>query len=293
MKRSGAVLAAAAMIGVSLWVRARIDDNDAASRPAVACVEELAVACEAALGGTVDLRVEPAAVTAAALIDGEADIDHWVTLDGWPQLVAAAGNRPTPTPHPLAASRLVLAVELDRADVLGQQCAEVDWRCVLDRVGRPWGEIGGDESWGPVKVGRPGTATGVGLLVDASAIAAVAGTTDLGTNDDGFRQARAAAAGLGEGLFSDFAARLPALFAGFATTQAQVTTDSGRIAGRVAIVTPAPGAVAVAVLDSPGGADGVDRDRLQEAVRDQGFDEPVPASAGSLSGGVLLALSGL
>ena len=53
----------------------------------------------------------------------------------------------------VAATPLVIGVWSDRAAVLSGRCATVDLRCLHDAAGETgWKAIGGQESWGQVKL---------------------------------------------------------------------------------------------------------------------------------------------
>ena len=87
MKRTLAIAGAVLMIVVAIVIRSAIDSDEGTSTtdPAsgtIACVTELADACNALTGVTV--RVEDASVTAKAIAKGTANVDAWVTLDPWP-----------------------------------------------------------------------------------------------------------------------------------------------------------------------------------------------------------------
>ena len=87
MKQLVAIVVAAAMIGLSLFVRARIDDNGGGSSSGrgplrIVCVPELANECAAIESGDVHTTVEAPTDTMQHL-DG---YDGWLTFDPWPAI---------------------------------------------------------------------------------------------------------------------------------------------------------------------------------------------------------------
>jgi hypothetical protein len=205
VKRLLALLAAAAMVTGSLWLRGRLDEGGTGtgegtggrSTPGVtvACVSELAPVC-AAVAGTdprVEVRIEEAAVTEAELARTETrpGIDAWLTFAPFAAIVSEerqrAGRFPVldePT-GPLAWSPLTIVVWKDRESVLSSRCgAEITWRCVGEVGGSPWADLGGPATWGPVKPGHPTPeTTAVGLLVLGQAAGSYFGSPGYASND--------------------------------------------------------------------------------------------------------------
>lgn len=198
-----AVVAAALMIGASLAVRAFvIDDNGSGGGSGerdgpfrVACAAELRAACEAVKSGDVEVVVEPAGETEAALASAaganEAGIDAWLTYAPSVGIVADARERAGLDPilgdpgEPLARSPLVLVARADRAGALRGTCGgEVTWACLGEAAGKPWPDAGGQETWGRVRPahGHP-RITGDGLLALGHAAGSYLATDEIGPDD--------------------------------------------------------------------------------------------------------------
>lgn len=202
MKRLLAVLGAVAMIGGAVLVRGIITGDDGGGGGSggggggdgdthLVCVPELEAACEALADedGSITFEVEEAGVTADRLTDPElqpdgSDVDGWVTLHPWPELVELRrelnqdGSVLGEAGDVLATTLVDLVGPTERLDVLvGEVCgAEAGtpvWRCLGDNAGAPWGDLpGGDPGWGSVNVGFPDpteSATGLLVLGQASA----------------------------------------------------------------------------------------------------------------------------
>lgn len=301
MKRVTAVVAAVTMIVVSLFIRSRLDDDggatggpkDEGSPPVVACVTELADACKAAYGDSVDLRVEDAHTTAVALAKGGSGLDAWVTMSGWPELLSAKGLEPPLAVTPVASTPLVIAAVKERVATL--TCANTGWACFLESVGKPWSELGGDATWGTLRVGLPPTTSASGLLLEASAVTGVVGTSDVGTNDPAYTDARALLQRVEReaDAFGAFAVQLPARFSAVGALQADVITRSGTRANLIATIGLTPGATATAVVARVGGGQRIDPTKLAKPLTSAGWSTPPAATTGLPDGGVLLALSGI
>jgi hypothetical protein len=168
------------------------------SRPRVTCATEIAVACDA-IGTTASVTTESPASTAARLVRlDQPDIDAWVTAGPWPQLVddarARAGRARLFTRYetPIARSPIVAAVFPDRQKVLAARCVPESWKCIGEVAkAQTWKAVGGDERWGPVKLGIDSpTDTGYGLSALGAATASFFGRPDVSStdlDDDAFR----------------------------------------------------------------------------------------------------------
>lgn len=177
VKRSLALLAAAAMVGGSLAVRSMLLDRPdrtdrSSSEPSrLVCITELADACRTLAdrsGGDISVMIEDAGDTAARLEGAppgaDVGIDGWLTLDPWPEMVADARERANSTPllgkvtDAVARSPLVIVVRTDRAEALARHCpgGTLGWRCLGDAAGRAWTDVGGKETWGSVKLAHAG-----------------------------------------------------------------------------------------------------------------------------------------
>jgi hypothetical protein len=183
-RRIAAVVAALAMIVVAVVVRNAINDDDVTSVDAtgprqlrLTCVTELTDVCRS-IGRAhpnVVVTIEPAGTTAQHL--GEAhtasglDLDGWLTLAPWPELVAqqraSTRNRLIgAATAPLARSPLVIAIENGRRAALQRACATVDWTCIGAHAGTPWTKLGGRVEWQQVKPAHPEPVrSATGLLV--------------------------------------------------------------------------------------------------------------------------------
>ena len=301
MKRITAIVAAVTMVVVSLFIRSRIDDDssngdrprDDGGRPVVACVTELADACHAAYGDSIELRVEDANKTAAALAKGNKDLDAWVTLSGWPELLAVKGIKPPLAVTRVASTALVIAAVKERADVL--PCAANGWSCFLESAGKLWTALGGKPEWGTAVVGLPPATSASGLVLEATAIAGEVGTTEVGTNDATFADARALLGNLDASVadpFTAFAVQLPARFSAVGALQADVQSKSGTKADLITTITLTPPATVNAVIARLGGRRSIEADKLAKALTSAGWAPPTDAT-GLPDGGVLLALSGI
>jgi hypothetical protein len=300
VKRVTAVVAAVTMIVVSLFIRSRLDDDghgggshDDGGRAVVACVTELADACQAAYGDSVDLRVEDARTTAAALAKGGSDISAWVTMSGWPELLAVKGVSPPLAVTPVASTALVIAGVKERLATL--PCAPNGWSCFLESAGKQWGALGGSAAWGELRVGRPPLSWASGLLLEASAVTGVAGTDDVGTNDAAYADARVQLAHIEQkaDAFNAFAVQLPALYSAVGALQADVDTKSGTKKDLISTVPLTPAATAIAVVARISDRRGVEPGRLTKPLTDAGWTTPPATTTGLPDSGVLLALSGI
>jgi hypothetical protein len=158
------LLALAVAVGLvfGAWqLRARLFGTSGAEPPVpddvrVACVRELEPVCTA-LGAAI---VEEAATTVTRFGDAELPFDVWLTLDPWPALGAntrARAGQAELAQHQsavLARAPVVLAVQADRLAPMEQACGgALSWRCLAEQADQPWTELGGQSTWGRVKVG--------------------------------------------------------------------------------------------------------------------------------------------
>ena len=301
MTRALAVIAAIAMVGLSLFVRSRIDDDSSgggsgSANVVLACVPELADACGKLASGNVEIRIADAGATAKAL-DG---IDGWVTFDPWP---AIAGL--TASPVRVASSPLVIAAVAERARVLATQCGgTIGWKCLGDNIGVPWSTIGGQVQWGDVKVGVPKRSTASGLLIVGNAASGYFGRADIATNDfdadDGFGPwyAKLKRAEQSSDPFLPFIQQFPARFSAVGVIDAKERAGVGSRTADVEVIRPTPEASAVVVV-VPVSASGERRIRdvarsgaLRDELAAEGWTvDGVPATSGLPEFGVLTALS--
>jgi hypothetical protein len=299
VRRFVAITASVVMICVAIVIRSNIDDGDSGKTPAptgpvtIACVTELANQCRALKD--VQVRIEDASVTAKALARGNSGISGWVTFDPWPAIVdELAGASVTGESARLTSSALVIAMASERADALAPTCGgAITWKCVGDAIGNQWTDVGGRAEWGQFRAGIPPTSSGLGLLMLGNAASGYFGRTDFATNDfdDAFAIWRANVTAA-SASFARFIIEFPAGVSAVGSTQQEVTAGKGSRA--VTAITPTPAASAVIVLTQV-------NDKRVRAIageltgllRDGGWLEPPPDSAGLPNPGVLLALSGL
>lgn len=263
-KRVLAAVGAIALVLVALVVRGIIDgDEDGGAeagppgdeRVVLACDAELSEVCGALDG--VEVVVQPSATTSAAVVDGGAgDIDGWVTTDVWLEVTDGRTESAVGQAERLANTGVALAVVPDRAGALRQLCADVStWRCVGENAGRAWSELGGETTWGPLRVGMPSANSATGLSILTAAAVGWFEGTDFATNDFGAD-------------FSSWLARLTSASGSgdrdpLATMlqRAGAYSAAGTLAARiegvsrpVETIAPAPPAAATVVLvDRPGG----------------------------------------
>ncbi len=192
-----AVVIAIAMVGGALAIRALVfDDDDSGGSSGGGSTETLRVACAAELADVcaeldAEVTVANAGDTAAALIAatgrGDTDIDAWVTVAPWAQIVrdqrTAAGSEPVLDDDigPVARSPLVFVARKDRADVLAGACGgAVTWTCVGNRAGTPWSSFGGQETWGRVRPAHAEPVTSaIGLLAVGQAVGDFVATDEI------------------------------------------------------------------------------------------------------------------
>jgi hypothetical protein len=305
VKRLVAVLAAAFMIGLSLFARARIDDNGGGSSASgtlrVACIPELIDACNALRDTGAEVIVEAPGATVTRLAAAQPDIDGWLTLDPWPAIADLKAAHATAMPTAaIASSPLQIAAVGERAPVLAAACGgAVGWRCLIEHVNQPWSELGGRSEWGPLRVSVPNPSSAAGLLIYANAIAGYFGRADYATNDfDADFQAwnAGARATFSETPFTRFVQQYPAAYTAVGVTGADARTGLGT--KPAAVVDPNPAGRAVVVLAAPRSRNANDlakRGPLTAALQRSGWtDSPVTSDRTGLpSPGVLLALSGL
>ncbi|HEX6310485.1 MAG TPA: hypothetical protein VF152_02535, partial [Acidimicrobiia bacterium] len=171
MRRVGALVVAVGLVVAALIIRARIDDESRSDGSArLLCAAELADACrrlDEAVGG-LDVTVEAVRTTfdrLVALPNEEVDrpgFDGWLVLEPWPAMVDVARAQGQLRPlfdtdaTQLARSPLVIMVRNVRARALedGPCNGTVNWVCLGDVAGATWDEIGGEASWGRVRVGN-------------------------------------------------------------------------------------------------------------------------------------------
>lgn len=207
MKRLFAALVAVAMVLLAVLLRGLIDNDNgkddgggsgAGGELVVICGPELLAACNEIAADTDGMRVqeEPEHITAQLLADGELDLDAntlWLAAGDWPAIVASGD----PTGDSTGAQRLdelvpsgvlarspaVIVGRSERIDAAVASCGNLDWSCVGDAAGDPWTDLGGEPTWGDVKVGLPDVDTGSGMVTVNQAVASRVGRSDFASND--------------------------------------------------------------------------------------------------------------
>lgn len=193
-KRVLAVIGAVALVLVAIVVRGLIDDDRGGSGGSdgappeddvlvLACDKELVEVCEAVDGARV--VEQSSAETSAVIVEGGADdIDAWVTTDVWLEVTAGRTERSLGTAERLARSPVVVGVVRDRSEAVEALCDGASlWRCLGDNAGRPWSELGGRATWGPLLVGMPAADSAVGLSVLSAAAIGYFESSDFVRND--------------------------------------------------------------------------------------------------------------
>jgi hypothetical protein len=299
VKRALAVVAAVTMVVGSLLLRSRLDDtsgggNGGNTKVVLACVTELADACNALAGANVEIRIADAGTTSKSV----SGIDGWVTLDPWPEIAGLSAS-----PVRVASSPLVIAAVAERAAVLQAHCGgTIGWKCLGDAIESDWASIGGQPEWGKVRVGIPSVKTATGLLLIGNATAGYFGRPDVATNDfdvdDGFLAwfAKLKRAPQPADPFPTFIQQFPASFSAVGVIEAKEAAGVG--VKPVTVVNPSPQASAVVVV-APVNPSTEGRVRtlarsaaLRDALKAQGWNiDAVPTNSGLPGAGVLLALS--
>lgn len=205
LRRIGALLVAAALIVGAVLLRRALDDDATADAPpspsapespgrraaALVCITELRAVCDAVRAEHPDLAVtvEAAGVTLDRLAR-VADVDEaplWLTIEPFPAMVdslrsAARLDALAAEATPVAVTQLVLASPTDgRADVLARACAGSPlWRCVGERAGTRWTDLGGQASWNTLRPALGAVdAQAQALASFAAAVAGYLGTADV------------------------------------------------------------------------------------------------------------------
>jgi hypothetical protein len=300
-----AVLGAVVIVLVAIVVRSAIDDesDDDGSGPGeggdgrveLICAYDLRPACDALDG--VEVTYQSAATTAEHLADGSPQVDGvdgWVTTSAWLEVLESRSPGALGEGTLLATSPAVVAVDPDRTEAVRTLCAGTAlWRCLGDRAGIRWGELGsGSATWGALKTGLPDADSSSGLAVLASVAAGFFGSTEFVSND--FEPS---------GLAS-WLARLAAPSDGgeddpiwiLATVQGKYTAVGDRAASvlerGVDTLDPVPAIeISVVVAPLPGGDDLPDPQPIRDGLVDFGWTSASgPAPAPTLKPGVMAAL---
>lgn len=198
-----ALVAAVAMVVGAVALRSRLDQHkqDTAHPLRLACMAELNDFCQSLVSQNVEVRVEPAGVTADRLAKASGDdagIDGWVTAAPWPAMVdQARATAGLPAlfkgSTALASSTPAMAVLPERYASLQRVCGTVTWKCVGDAAGKQtWPAFDPKAVPGAVRFAVVDPAdSAVGLTVLAAASSDYfGGRTNLSTadlDDDGYQ----------------------------------------------------------------------------------------------------------
>jgi hypothetical protein len=305
-----ALVVAVAMVVGALAVRARWDDDDNGgdgNEPSGAlrlvCAPELEAVCEQIANGAdrdVEVTVEDAGITADRLATApRADIDGWLTPGPWPQIVdVLRAGQPKlfgPVTGPIAHSRVGLVMWNDRSARLSTHCGgAVTWRCIGDAAGKQWSEIGGEPTWGAVRMSLPDATTSAsGVAVLGAATVGYFGRPDVSTidfdEDPGFGGWLAALARANPNVDLDrMLAAGPSLAAGIGVIAADAAErlQPAAISRRARLIYPAPVTTVGVVFAGMPGSRG---NRLSELVTKQEGPQAVRAAgwtAGAGPGGL-------
>lgn len=198
-RRLLAVLGAVAFVVAALIVRDIIDDDSGGGRGGdgsgggdselvVVCAPELVEHCRAL--DDVTVIEEGASETAAALagddadVDVHVDVDAWITTSAWTEVLASRQPGVLAGIEAVGRSPVIVAVDPNRTDAVTTLCdGQPLWRCLGDRAGAPWADLGGDVRWGTLKTGLPDADSVFGLPVLASVAAGFFDGTDFASND--------------------------------------------------------------------------------------------------------------
>ena len=151
------------------------------------CIPELAEVCRASGSA---YREEAAGTTFAKLVSPTQADFVWMSLSPWPEMVDSARVRAGLPPiaadrrKALASTTVVLAAPTDRVAVLKTACSDMAWKCLGEKMNRPWKDIAGPAGWQDVTFRhRDPLSSASGLSVLGAALAGRTGRTDLSSSD--------------------------------------------------------------------------------------------------------------
>ena len=304
MRRLGALLGAVVMVGAAFVIRgATVDDpsDDRGAEPVQAglvCPPELQEICRAATGRVV---TEEAGATADRLLEArrpsDLDAEAWIVPAAWARLVVAERARLDEEPlfevveGTLASSPVVLAVWTTHGDELGVECGRpVDWACLAD-------QHGDTVVRSRVRTGLPPVDSASGLVVAAAQAGALLGGSDFAANDfDLDPEFRPRAGVLASGQQAEPLTAMRTRGPGQFTAVGVLAADAEDVAtqfGTIAVFDdrqPVVRADVVALVPAGRELDGDQREALQQALTDAGWDPPAGGSDGLPDGSVLAAV---
>jgi hypothetical protein len=285
------VVAIGLIVGAVFVRRALDDDGNGSSDPttddpvALVCAIELERACNALDEDDVEVTIEDAADTAAALVGGTAEVDVWAVPAPWPAMVDDARVRAglaalfSTDDAPVARSPLAI--------VGPDELVDCGWRCL------------GDRAASGLDLGGPAPSSGLGALQVGAFATGWFGTDDFATNDfdaafttwlDGVVSATVVTDQpvtrlLQSQAFFDVALSFEA------DAQAQLDGASADRSEGLALLYPAPVAYLDVLVVGVGDAEAGDvPEALGAALLDVGWQPPSPDGNGLPRPGVLLAL---
>jgi hypothetical protein len=305
-RRLLAVLGAVALVVVAIVVRGLIDGDDANpsddqrgqgdGQLVVVCATELLAHCRALDGVTV--IEEGASDTAAALVDRnddvdtQVDVDAWITTSAWTEVVSSRRPGVLGAAEAVGTSPVVVAVDPARTGAVEAMCgAQALWRCLGDRAGAGWGDLGGDPRGGSLKTGLPRADTALGLPVLASVAAGFFGGTDFASNDfdaqglPSWVGSLTGPSGAGDRDPIGTLVTRKGTYSAVGTLQA---LTAGRAADALAPEPTVPATVVVARV--AGGDDVGDVDALRASLEAAGWDAAAGPPRATLKPGVMAAL---
>lgn len=304
MRRLLALLGAVAIVVAAVIVRGLIDDGDAAdagnpggrgdAELVVVCASELVEHCRAI--GEVTVIEEDAAETAAALVDAAdddgTDVDAWITSSAWTEVVASRRPGALAALEAVATSPVVVAIDPSRTAAVQALCdGEALWRCLGDRAGAAWADLGGDARWGTLKTGLPDADSALGLPVLASVAAGFFRSVDFASNDfdaQGLPGWLAALADPSRGGDPDPAGTLVTRRGTYSAAGTVEVSARNRAAD---LLEATPAVSATIVVAAVGGADGLRAaGPLRDALVQAGWDPASGAPGTTLKPGVMAAL---
>lgn len=321
-RRIGAAVAAVALIVGALFARNALEDDDAAAdndddspsaSSELVCATELGDVCRSISAAHPDIAitVEDAGVTLERLaeVDDVDDVPPWLTIDPFPGMVdelrRGTGREPIAADAtPVASTRLALGLPADpQAEILAEACVGAPlWRCVGERAGDEWDEIGGQAQWATIDPSLGDVeASALGLASLANAVSGYFGDADVSVSrwesDPTFtpwlrRLGRAVSLSQlsGRSALATMIIRESAVDIA-ATTDAEVSAQ-GATGAALGIQYPEPSMSALAVLAVPGGqsAPGGLADDLARALAEAGWEPPAAAGTSLPGPGVMVAL---
>ena len=216
MKRVLAILFSVALVAAAIVVRSRFLQQDntgsadtsttskvAGGRLRLLCEVEFQRVCnQVALAGKIVISATESAATTADRLAADPDaaaktFDAWLVPAAWLALVNDNSAATVfASPVTIARSPLTVVGLATRLDLLTAACSgRLSWSCLLDRAGKPWSDVGGDATFGALKLAPSGSgADGFDLAVLGQVFAAT------NEDDNAFRAAarrmRTAAPGL-------------------------------------------------------------------------------------------------